>query len=570
MTSACRQCSSAFEITQEDLKFYDDVSPVICGKKHALPPPQLCPDCRFQRRLSFRNERFLYHRKSDLTGKQIVSMYAPDKPYKVYDQDEFWSDQWDECSYGRDFDFSKTFTEQFASLGRDAPHQALFTSNVENSYYTNHTLNMRNCYLLFGGGDSQDCMFGRFIIYSQDTLDGLSLYSCRWCYEGIASQDCYHCLHFQNCRNCSDCLMVEDCQGCKNCCLCFGLKGQEYCILNERLGKEEYEKRMAELRPLTPEKIQSLRARLTELKMRLPHRQSHIFGSEDCTGDMIFNSKNCKYSFDATDCEDCKYLCYTPKGIHSYDCTYNAPVGVRWVCEAGSTVGMENAFSTFLCWYGDNNYYSRECHSCSNIFGCISMRKKKYCILNKQYTQEAYEELVPRIIEHMRKDGNGGAMNRGEASGSWGEHFHQSLSYMGYNETVAQEQVPLTQQEAQKKGWSWYFGQEKKDAYLGPEVKVPAVIGEIPETICDQILRCEVTGKPFKIIPQELKFYRDMGIPLPRRCFDQRHLDRVALRSSRKLWKRNCMKCQKGIETTYQPSRPEIVYCENCYLKEVY
>jgi len=558
MQKTCCQCSASYEITQDDLKFYEDVSPVFGGKKELVPPPALCPECRFQRRLAFRNERFLYHRKSDLTGKQIVSMYAADKPYKVYDQDEFWSDRWDEYSFGRAFDFNKTFSEQFKELGLAVPHQALFTSNVENSYYTNHTLNMRNCYLLFGGGDSEDCMFGRFVITSKDTLDGLSLYSCQWCYEGIASQECYQCRYFMNCRHCSDCLMVEDCLNCKNCTLCFGLKNQEYCMMNERLGREEYEKRMKELLPLTPEKIQMLRTRLLELKMRLPHQASHIYGSENCTGDMIFNSKNCQHAFDATDCEDSKYLCYTPKGIHSYDCTYNAPAGVRWVCEAGSTVGVENAFSTFLCWYGDNNFYSRECHSCSNIFGCISMRRKKYCILNKQYTQKEYEQLVPKIIDHMRK------------SGEWGEHFDASLSYMGYNETVAQEHFPLTQKEVQKQGWNWYTDQEKKDAYLGPTVNIPQTIDKVPDSICDQILRCEVTDKPFKIVPQELAFYRKLGLPLPWRCFDQRHLDRVALRSPRKLWDRQCAKCKKGIETTYAPERPEIVYCEECYLATVY
>jgi len=29
----------------------------------------------------------------------------------------------------------------------------------------------------------------------------------------------------------------------------------------------------------------------------------------------------------------------------------------------------------------------------------------KYCILNKQYSKEEYEELVPKIIEHMQKTG---------------------------------------------------------------------------------------------------------------------------------------------------------------------
>ncbi len=557
MQKKCKGCGGAFEITSDDLNFYEEVSPVIGSSKMNLPPPTHCPECRFIRRLSFRNERFLYHRKSDLTGKQIVSIYAADKPYVVYDQDEFWSDRWDELSYGREFDFGKTFSEQFSALGLSAPHQALFTTNVENSYYTNHTLNMRNCYLLFGGGNSEDCLFGRFVIDSKNCLDGLSLYSCQWCYEGSASQNCYECFFFSNCRNCSSSLMIEDCQSCKNCCLCFGLQNREYCFLNEQMSKEEYQKRISALFPLTNATIENLKSQLEKLRMPLPHRGSHIYGSEDCTGDMIFSSKNCHYSFDITDGEDSNYLCYTPKALRSYDCTYNAPDGVKWACEAGSTVSVEHAFSTFLCWYGDNQWYSRECHGCSDIFGCISLRKKKHCILNKQYTKEEYETLVPKIIEHMRK------------TEEWGEHFDPSLSYMGYNETVAHEQFPKKREEVEAKGWHWYEDREKKEAYLGPAISPPLTINEVPDSVCDQILRCSISGKPFKIIPQELKFYRTMGLSLPSRCPDQRHADRVAARNPRRLWDRTCAKCGKQMKTTFSPDHSEVIYCEECYLSSV-
>jgi hypothetical protein len=100
--------------------------------------------------------------------------------------------------------------------------------------------------------------------------------------------------------------------------------------------------------------------------------------------------------------------------------------------------------------------------------------------------------------------------------------------------------------------------------------EIPDSINDVEEAICDHVLACEVTGKPYKIIPQELKFYRAMGIPIPRRCPDQRHADRLTIRNPRKLWKRECDKCQKEIQTTYSPERPEKVYCEECYLKKVY
>ena len=81
---------------------------------------------------------------------------------------------------------------------------------------------------------------------------------------------------------------------------------------------------------------------------------------------------------------------------------------------------------------------------------------------------------------------------------------------------------------------------------------------------------CEVSGKPFRIIKQELEFYRKHHLPVPRRHPDQRHLDRMKLRNPRKLYERTCDKCGVGMQTTYAPDRPEIVYCEKCYNKEMY
>ncbi len=558
MQKSCTLCRQSFEITDADLKFYDEASPVIGGKKQAIPAPTKCPDCRVRQRLMFRNDLSLHHRKSDLTGKQIISIYSQDKPYVVYDQDEWWSDKWDDLEHGRPFDFNRSFTEQFRELNALVPHMSLFTTNAENSYYTNHSLNARNTYLVAGATNIEDCLYGRFIINCKNTVDGLSLYSCELCYECTASQGCYACFLCTYSYNCSDCLMVEDCQSCKNCCLCFGLKNQEYCFFNEKIGKEAYEARMKELQPLTREKMHMLYQRMKDMSAKIPRRASYLFACEDSSGDMLFNSRNCRSTFDSSGCEDCAYVWNTPKGVSSHDCTYTAPDGVRWCYNACSTVGADNSMATFLCWYGANNYYSREIHHCQNVFGCSGLKKRKYCILNKQYTQEEYEALVPKIIDHMRK------------TGEWGEYLDPSLSTMGYNETLAQEFFPIEKEEAVKNGWKWYDEAQKKDAYMGPKIDVPATIAEAGDDVCDKIFLCEATGKPFKIVPQELKFYRDMKLPLPRRCPDKRHMDRMALRNPRTLWDRKCAKCSKAIKTTYSPDKKETVYCDECYLATVY
>jgi len=103
-----------------------------------------------------------------------------------------------------------------------------------------------------------------------------------------------------------------------------------------------------------------------------------------------------------------------------------------------------------------------------------------------------------------------------------------------------------------------------------PAEKLPANINNIPDDILNWAIQCENTQKPFKIIPQELKFYRENNIPIPHLHPDERHKERMKLRNHRKLYDRKCNKCEKHIQTTYSPDRLEMVYCEECYLQTVY
>src|SRR3989344_828807 len=104
-TKNCQNCKQKFVIEPDDFAFYEKIK---------VPPPTWCPECRLQRRLAFRNERALYRRKCDLTGESVVSLYPEGTPFPVYSQKAWWGDSWDALGYGRDYDFSKSFFEQFA------------------------------------------------------------------------------------------------------------------------------------------------------------------------------------------------------------------------------------------------------------------------------------------------------------------------------------------------------------------------------------------------------------------------------------------------------------------------
>lgn len=556
MVKTCTQCLKIFEIANEDLAFYQQISPVFDGQKLLIPEPKLCPICRHQRRLSFRNERKLYSRKCDLSGKQILSIYSPDKPYKVYDQDLWWSDQWDGSTYARNFDFKRSFFEQFRELYIAVPRVSLHTINVENSYFTCYTLNMKNCYLIFGAGNDEDCMYGKYVAYCKDCVDSLCIYNCQFCYEGVASDDCYACRFFTNCRNCSECTMIEDCSGCNNCLACFGLRNKEYCYLNKFVGREKYEKLMKEYEYLTSDKIDFLKMQLGELKNNLAQIASHIYASENCTGEAIFNCKNCFNCFDCKNCEDCKYLYNAPRCVKTYDSVYCAPDGLQFCYNVCSTVGS-NLMSTYFVWYCDSVYYSMDCINCRNLFGCVGLRNKEYCILNKEYSKQKYEEMVNRIIKHM------------VIEGEWGEYFPYGLAPCAYNETVAMEYFPLAKKQIIALGAYW---KELDDDRVNSEIGfvAKADIREVGDEVCKEVFACNATRKQYKIMPAELNFYRRIKLPLPTKHPDQRHYDRLVRHGYFTLYKSHCSKCQRSIETGFESRGDLNVLCENCYLHEIY
>ena len=202
--------------------------------------------------------------------------------------------------------------------------------------------------------------------------------------------------------------------------------------------------------------------------------------------------------------------------------------------------------------------YTQHCHSSKHLFGCISLRNGEYCILNKQYSKEKYQDLKAKIIEHMK------------ATGEYGEFYPASYSPFGYNETVAPEHYQLTKEDAIKNGFRW---QDNIQRTVGKETvspeHIPDSILEIQDSITSEVLACINCKRNYKIIPNEMLFYRQMHIPIPRRCFHCRHAARIKRRNPFKLWHRKCAKCDNEFETSYSPERPEIVYCEQCYQAEV-
>jgi hypothetical protein len=544
----CQKCGTEYSHSNLEIDFYQKVN---------LPLPTKCPKCRMQRRFAWRNERKLYHRKCDLTGKQIISIYPQDSQYKVYDQHEWYSDKWDALDYGQDFDFSKPFFSQYADLMKKVPKISVFTSKNENSDFTNGSQQNKNCYMIFVSDHDNDSYYSYAIDSCTDCIDCLNCFKSTLCLACIDCSDSYNLCFSDNTHNSSDSYFLSDCKNCKSCFACFGLRGKSFCILNKQYSETEYNEKIKEFKISSYEKFKEVQETFTkELKTKKVCQYYDGNKNQDVTGDHIVNCKSCENCYDSGDLEDCGNLIFSYKSKDCYD--GHVVVDKSELClETISTINQYNTQFTFCSWYSKNSMYLDHCVSCEDCYACSGLKKQKYCIFNKQYSKEEYEILKKQIIEHMKQ------------TGEWGEAPQVSLSPFGYNQTVANEYFPLTLLEAEKLGYNWYNEDNNNYGYTGPEIVLKDDINEETDDILGKILLCDKSKKPYKIIPQELKLYRHHGVPLPRMCFEERHLERINKRNPRELWDRKCMKCEKTLKSTYSPEREEVIYCEDCYLQEI-
>jgi hypothetical protein len=295
-----------------------------------------------------------------------------------------------------------------------------------------------------------------------------------------------------------------------------------------------------------------------KLRLESPHNALDVTNCEECTGDTLLNCKNCSDAFTMNNSEYCSHVVNGENDKYCMD--VNTFDNSELAYYSSSLEQDYHILFANLTWYSQECFYSNICFNSKNIFGCSGMKKHAYCILNKQYTEKVYNELVPKIIEHM------------QGTGEWGEYFPPSCSPFAYNESIAQENFPLTKDEVLTRGWCWSDYQQPlpKVEKTIPAHDLPSAIEQTPDDILNWAIECEATKRLFKIIKQELDFYRRMKLPVPHLHPDERHRLRMALRNPRKLWHRNCDKCQKPIETSYSPGRPEVVYCEQCFLETVY
>lgn len=129
----------------------------------------------------------------------------------------------------------------------ETPRVAMYGKNNEESYGEN----LNNCKNTFWGFDSfglHDCTYVYNCHDSKNLLDCSNIGPAEQCYENMNGGDLNNCMYCFGCWFSSELEYCELVYNSKNCFMCVGLNHGEYCILNQKYSKEEYFKKVAEIK----------------------------------------------------------------------------------------------------------------------------------------------------------------------------------------------------------------------------------------------------------------------------------------------------------------------------------
>ena len=544
-TRVCGNCEKSFVIESSDFEFYKRLNTI---------PPRMCPRCRMEKRLGFWPFGKFHKRTCDLTGEKMISVFPPDAGFPVYLRKHWYSDEWNPPEM--EYDSTKPFFEQILELHSKSPRPHQFGEKNENCEYGDDAWESKNCYLSRSFLRCENLWYSYRAIRCKDSSDLL------YCFDADQSYDCIYCFkvfrvkHAFDTRDSMESAFLYDCRNVQNCFMCWNLRNKQYHIMNVPYSKEEYEKKLKEYNLGSREGFERARKDFEEkVKTEAIHKATFNTKVQNVSGDYLTECKNCQECYFFEESEDCKFMHRGLSNKNSQDGT--GILRGELIYDINQlTDGYMLKHSNF-CTNCRESEYLDFCENCEYCFGCIGIKNKKFCIFNKQYTEEEYKKLITRIKEDMKK------------KGEYGEFFPLSMAYIGYNLTLGGIIFSKTKEQIESLGGRW-------EELEKPQTKGLDIVGKIDdiqdvgEEIIKKAIICKETGRPFNITRDELTFLKQHSITLPELYPDVRTMHRVQKLLSVKERKVNCHFCKKEIITyRIEELRYEKISCIECYNKEV-
>jgi hypothetical protein len=547
-------CEGEFSITAPDIEFL---------KQFRVPPPNFCPTCRRMRRLVHMNMVRLFKRPCDAPGhsETMISILPEECPFPVYDYQYLASDAFDPFSYGVQYEAGKSPFEVLTRLRKKFPMPSFLNRDPSsiNSDYTNGGRNNKNCYFAMACYDAEDVWYSQMVNKSKAIMDSRIIVDSDHVYEAVSSFRLFRVLYSYFSKDCTTSMFLFDCRNCTDCFGCVNLRNKKYCVFNEQLSKEEYEAFMLALSPRRRSKLKEYEEKFWQLVRSAPLAASRNVSAENCVG---VNIERAKEVYDGSEVYDASQLrhvdfCYTHSGSMDLLFSGNNSSNLYMTTNIGSQ--SSNVKFSISSKFSTESEFIFNSKRLSNCFMCFGLADKSYCVLNVQYEPEEYFALVDMLKAEM--------LSRGE----YGDGLGFEFSGQAYNFSLGQISYPLSEAEIKNLGG---FSAKEPETNVGSmsvidSELVPETIEEVTDEILQKAIRCEVTGRPFRITETELVFYRNMQIPLPTVHPVIRMEGHFKLSLPAKKYVASCVQCGVTTPSVFNPEEFNNLYCESCFRQEV-
>lgn len=326
-----------------------------------------------------------------------------------------------EAERGSVYDISwNTFFDTLQSLFRQHPFPHIHhIGDNENSLYSSMIYGAKNSYL------STEVIFSSNVCYSiwikdnsDMVIDSANVVGNNSnIYMSNTVRNSFNVFYSQWIVSSNDIWFSYNLQWCSHCIACHWLENAHYYIHNKAHTKEWFE-----------EYIQKFLAQ----KSKFPdwfvnHAWKVCINSDPLWGIGIIDSKNIDNAYFTSRLEYGRNIFFVwgwDKNQYIYD---TAIAGVPYGSHMYGVVGAswEQYYCSMEITTSQNIYYSFFLEGCSFCLGCIWLKNKQFCILNKQYTKDERYEKVDEIFAQMEKDG------------TLGEFFPASMNPFYFNDTAA-------------------------------------------------------------------------------------------------------------------------------------
>ncbi len=439
-----------------------------------------------------------------------ICRYPESDRIKVLDDAEFLN-AWD---YSVTYNSKQSFFENFRKLSDIFPYQYLMKLfGNENTDFADAVFGAKNVYLSFIIWVwSENIAYSAFSYGNTHNVFN-SFLACKNisnCYMSAGVTASHNIFYSKYITDSSDIWFSSNLIGCVECIGCDTLQNKKYHIGNKEYQKVEYFEKKKE--------ILSNKKWFEQYYARVCKKEAVNFASENIQGNYIIKSSNIENGWWIANIHNSRNVLVGNGNNGStefYDCI---DVGIDaqnfyGVMAAWWSPDTREIYCSTQIWYGSNLYYCAFTESCNYCLGCIGLKNKSYCILNKQYTKEEWEILAEQIFASMEDDG------------TLGDFFPASMCPFYFNDTLAYLiDDTFTKEEVEAEWYLWRDEPIKVDIPEWLEIVNSSELDRfqgfreekwhIDPSILEKGIVDEMWNY-YRIVKMEYDFLMKHGLPLP-------------------------------------------------------